>query len=80
MLTLQFPYSYEDGTQSQFLSSQNLLHWFLEQINPPAFNVALIAGKSLGNPISSAIKAMDRSAIALGGALQAIPGAGGKCW
>lgn len=77
---LQFPYTYAHDTQCRFGSSQNLLHWILEQINPAEFDVALIAGSSLGIPIAAAIKAMDRCAIALGGSLQVLFGVGGKRW
>jgi hypothetical protein len=80
VLPLQFPYTYALDTQSRFVSSQHLLHWILERINPADFDVALIAGSSLGIPIAAAIKTMDRSAIALGGALQVLFGVGGKRW
>lgn len=77
---LQFPYTYAIDTQSRFGSSQQLLNWILEQINPADFDVALIAASSLGIPIAAAIKAMDRCAIALGGSLQVLFGVGGKRW
>lgn len=80
VLPLPFPYSYDVHTQQCFGSSQNLLEWIVNQLNPASFDVALIAGSSLGIPIAAAIKRMNRSAIALGGALQVLFGVGGRRW
>lgn len=77
---LQFPYTYDVGTQRRFGRSQNLLRWIVERIDPASFDVALVAGSSLGIPVAAAIKGMNRSAIALGGALQVLFGVGGKRW
>lgn len=77
---LQFPYTYDKDTQHRFGSSTNLLEWIIERIDPQTFDVALIAGASLGVPIAAAIKDLNRSAIALGGALQVLFGVGGKRW
>ena len=77
---LQFPYAYDVGTQRRFGRSQSLLNWIVERLDPATFDVALIAGSSLGVPIAAAIKGMNRSAIALGGALQVLFGVGGRRW
>ncbi len=77
---LAFPYTYDPDTQRRFGCSQNLLASIVERINPADFDVALIAGSSLGIPIAAAIKSMDRAAIALGGALQVLFGVGGRRW
>jgi hypothetical protein len=77
---LQFPYTYDIGTQRRFGRSQNLLDWIVERLDPATFDVALIAGSSLGIPVAAAIKRMNRSAIALGGALQVLFGVGGRRW
>jgi len=80
VLPLPFPYCYDVSTQQRFGSSENLLEWIVDQLDPTCFDLALIAGSSLGIPIASAIKAMNRSAIALGGALQVLFGVGGRRW
>jgi len=77
---LQFPYCYDVHTQERFGSSENLLEWIVNQLDPTSFDLALIAGSSLGIPIAAAIRAMNRSAIALGGALQVLFGVGGRRW
>lgn len=78
--SLQFPYTYDSDTQRHFGSSVNLLESVIEQIDSTAFDVALVAGASLGIPLAAAIKGMNRSAIALGGALQVLFGVQGKRW
>jgi len=80
VLPLSFPYCYDLRTQQRFGRSDNLLEWIHEQIDPAKFDVALIAGSSLGIPIAATIKGMNRSAIALGGALQVLFGVGGQRW
>lgn len=80
VLPLPFPYCYDVRTQQRFGSSENLLEWIQEQIDPATFDLALIAGSSLGIPIAAAIKGMNRSAIVLGGALQVLFGVGGRRW
>lgn len=80
VLPLPFPYCYDVHTQRRFGRSEHLLEWIVEQINPATFDLALIAASSLGIPIAAAIKAMNRSAIALGGALQVLFGVGGQRW
>lgn len=77
---LQFPWTYDVDTQRRFGRSQNLLHWIVERLDPADFDVALVAGSSLGIPVAAAIKGMQRTAIALGGALQVLFGVGGKRW
>jgi hypothetical protein len=77
---LQFPYTYDRDTHDRFGSSINLFEWIIERIDPTTFDVALIAAASLGVPLAAAIKEMNRSAIALGGALQVLFGVGGKRW
>lgn len=80
VLSLHFPYCYDVRTQQRFGSSENLLEWIQQKIDPATFDLALIAGSSLGIPIAAAIKGMNRSAIALGGALQVLFGVGGLRW
>ena len=77
---LQFPWTYDVDTQRRFGRSQNLLHWIVERLDPAGFDVALVAGSSLGVPVAAAIKGMNRAAIALGGALQVLFGVGGRRW
>lgn len=77
---LEFPYTYDVETRRRFGTSQNLLAWIIERIDPRTFDVALIAGASLGIPLAAEIKAMNRPAVALGGALQVLFGVGGKRW
>lgn len=77
---LEFPYTYDVDTQRRFGRSENLLDAIVNRIDPRTFDVALIAGSSLGIPIASAIKAQGRSAIALGGSLQVLFGVSGKRW
>ena len=48
---LPFPYCYDVRTQERFGSSENLLEWIQEQIDPATFDLALIAGSSLGIPL-----------------------------
>jgi hypothetical protein len=78
--SLQFPWAYDRNTQHQFGSSMNLLEWIIERIDPETFDIALIAGATFGVPVAAAIKDMNRSAIALGGALQVLFGVSGKRW
>jgi hypothetical protein len=80
VLPMPFPYCYDVHTQRRFGRSEHLLEWIVEQIDPATFDLALIAGSSLGIPIAAAIKAMNRSALALGGALQVLFGVGGQRW
>lgn len=80
VLPMPFPYCYDVHTQQRFGRSEHLLEWIVEQIDPARFDLALIAGSSLGIPIAAAIKGMNRSAIALGGALQVLFGVGGRRW
>ncbi len=77
---LEFPYTYDVDTQRRFGTSANLLNAIVERIDPGTFDVALIAGSSLGVPIAAAIKEQGRCAIALGGSLQVLFGVGGKRW
>ena len=53
-----------------------------QQAGPvPTFDALLHStGSSLGIPIAAAIKGMNRSAIAMGGALQVLFGVGGQRW
>ena len=80
VISLQFPYTYDIDVQRHFGTSRHLLDSILERIDPSRFDVALIAGASLGIPIAAAIKEMNRSAISLGGALQVLFGVKGKRW
>jgi hypothetical protein len=80
VISLQFPYTYDIDTQRHFGSSIHLLEWIVDRIDPDTFDIALIAGASLGIPLAAAIKDMDRSALALGGALQVLFGVKGKRW
>lgn len=76
----EFPYTYDLATQRRFGTSRNLLDWILDRIDPEGFDIALIAGSHLGIPIASAIRSMNRSAIALGGSLQVLFGINGRRW
>jgi hypothetical protein len=77
---LEFPWAYDRETQQKFGCSMNLLEWILERIDPETFDIALISGATFGIPIAAAVKDMNRSAIALGGALQILFGVYGKRW
>lgn len=77
---LDFPQIYDQETQVLYPTLMDLLNTILDQIDSIEFDVALIAGASLGIPIAAHVKKTGRVAISLGGHLQVLFGVQGKRW
>lgn len=77
---LAFPSVFDSRTRHQFKSSSDLLDSIKSALDVRDFDVALIAGSSLGVPLAAHVKSLGRVGLSLGGHLQVLFGVQGKRW
>jgi hypothetical protein len=78
---LPIPYTYDpEAAAARHGSALDLLEEITERIASSDFDVALIAGGSLGIPIAVSVKRLGKIGISLGGHLQIVFGVHGERW
>ncbi len=78
--SLEFPFGYSSEAKQRFKNAISMYKEIAKKIDSIDFDIALIAGGGLGNPIAAYVKRVGKIGINLGGHLQVLFGVYGKRW